>query len=124
MNRRLRLAVPKQTLAQRSGSAMKPIGLPVGSKIFTPSCWALPMPHPHHRLPSTSRRKPSGVPPASADDERASVADLLTIDVVDADHARGHAGLDDVKLLLVGREGKPVGPIDLVGHHRHGPGLV
>lgn len=44
MNRRLRLMPPKRTLAQRSGSAMKPIGLPVGSKILTPSCFPLPMP--------------------------------------------------------------------------------
>src|SRR6266508_5973884 len=60
MNRRLRLTPPKQTLAARSGSATKPIGLPAGLNTLTPSKVGL-MPHPHHRLPSTSQRKPSGV---------------------------------------------------------------
>jgi hypothetical protein len=66
MNSRLRLTPPKQRLAERSGKAMKPMGLPVELKIFTPSSCALPMPQPHHRLPSTSQRKPSGVPSGSA----------------------------------------------------------
>ena len=37
MNSRLRLTPPKQRLAQRSGNAMKPMGLPVELKIFDPS---------------------------------------------------------------------------------------
>src|SRR5262245_19331774 len=44
MNSRLRLRPPKQTLAQRSGSAIKPIGLPSGLNTLTPSRSALPMP--------------------------------------------------------------------------------
>ncbi len=65
MNRRLRLPPPKHRLAARSGSQMWPIALPSGEKMRTPlvsSVW----PQPHHKLPSTSTRKPSGVPaPAS-----------------------------------------------------------
>src|SRR6516165_11961548 len=41
-------------------------------------------------------------------DEGAAVRELVVVDVIDADHARRHAGLDDVELLLVGREGEPV----------------
>src|SRR5262249_60826256 len=101
MNRRLRLGPPKQRLAQRSGSEMKAIGLPVGSKILTPSCWALPMPQPHQRLPSTSQRKPSGVPPGSAVMKARPLASLSSVDVVDLDHARGHTRLDAVEFLLI-----------------------
>src|SRR5215510_8611552 len=32
-------------------------------------------------------------------DEGAGIGELLSVDVVDADHARGDAGLDDVELL-------------------------
>src|SRR5262245_15570715 len=35
-------------------------------------------------------------------DEGAAVGELVVVDVIDADHARRHAGLDDVELLLVG----------------------
>src|SRR5438445_5696232 len=38
-------------------------------------------------------------------------------DVVDAHHARGHAGLDDVEPGLVGREGEAVGPVDVARRH-------
>ena len=105
---------------------MKPIGLPVGSKILTPSCFSLPMPQPHQRLPSTSQRKPSGVPPGSAVMKGAAVGELGAVvdHVVDADHARRHAGLDDVELRLVGREREPVRPIDVARRHRRAAGLV
>src|SRR5438309_1689279 len=39
-------------------------------------------------------------------------------DVVDAHHARGHAGLDDVEPGLVGREGEAVGPVDVARDNR------
>src|SRR5436309_4163402 len=39
---------------------MKPIALPAGLNTLTPSSGGL-MPQPHHKLPSTSTRKPSGV---------------------------------------------------------------
>src|SRR5262245_11154898 len=35
-------------------------------------------------------------------EEGARIGELLAVYVVDADHARGHPGLDDVELLLVG----------------------
>jgi len=66
MNSRLRFRPPKQRLAQRSGSAMRPIMTPSGANTTTPSSSGSPMPQPHHRLPSMSERMPSGVPgPAS-----------------------------------------------------------
>jgi hypothetical protein len=66
MNRRLRWRPPKHTLAQRSGRSMRPIGRPSALNIDTPSRPASPMPQPIQRLPSTSTRRPSGVPgPAS-----------------------------------------------------------
>ena len=71
MNSRFRLRPPKQTLAQRSGRWMWPIGSPAGLNTRTPSRSGVPMPQPHHRLPSSSTRKPSGVPaPASISTRR------------------------------------------------------
>src|SRR5690242_21505554 len=64
MNSRLRLTPPKQRLAERSGSTILPMRLPSGANTTTPS-WPSPMPQPHHRLPSTSQRKPSGVSPCA-----------------------------------------------------------
>src|SRR6266852_4103724 len=61
MKSRLRLTPPKQRLAQRSGSRMRPMSLAAGSKIATPSCPS-PPPQPHQRLPSVSQRIPSGIP--------------------------------------------------------------
>ena len=63
MNSRLRLRPPKQTLAARSGNAMKPIGWPAGLNTLTPSSAGL-MPQPHHKLPSTSTRGAEKAPPA------------------------------------------------------------
>ena len=100
MNRRLRLRPPKQRLAQRSGSAMRPIGLPSGAKIITPSRSAEPMPQPHHRLPSTSQRMPSGVPPGPASMKDALVGELAAAvgDVEGEELAVGHAAaLDHVE---------------------------
>jgi hypothetical protein len=50
MNRRFRFTPPKHTLAQRSGSRMRPISLPSGAKIATPSSPSPPV-KPHHTLP-------------------------------------------------------------------------
>src|SRR5438093_13680537 len=44
-------------------------------------------------------------------DEGPAIRKLVAVDIEDADHARGNAGLHDVELALVGREGKPVRPI-------------
>ena len=72
-------------LAHRSGRRMWPIGSPAGLKMRTPSSSSSPMPQPHHRLPSISQRKPSGVPgPASMNTCR--LASLLA--VVDVEHDR------------------------------------
>src|ERR1700693_32079 len=66
MNNRLRYGPPKHRLAQRSGSAIRPIGSPLGEKNIAPSRPPPFIPQPHQRLPSSSQRKPSGVPsPAS-----------------------------------------------------------
>ena len=46
--------------------AILPIGLPSGLNTFTPSRLSAPMPQPTHRVPSTSQRRPSGVPLVSA----------------------------------------------------------
>src|SRR5262245_24703440 len=103
MNSRLRLRPPKQTLAQRSGSAIKPIGLPSGLNTLTPSRSAWPMPQPHHKLPSTSTRKPSGVPSGSAvikmRKPRAIVDHVVGIDVT-----RRRAAVLDIAFGFVGRE--------------------
>src|SRR5262249_14852136 len=56
-------------------------------------------------------------------EEGAAVGELVVVDVVDTDHARRHAGLDDVELLLVGREGEPVRPVDVAGRYRCSPRL-
>src|SRR5215831_11432849 len=117
MNSRLRLTPPKQILAERSGSAMKPMGLPFASKIFTPYCCAVPIPQPHHRLPSTSQRKPSGRPTRLSGDEGAVIGELIVVDVIDADYPRGHSRFDDVELLLVRRESQSIRPVDVAGHH-------
>ena len=45
---------------------MRPIGLPSGLNTETPSSVSLPIPQPIQRLPSTSQRRPSGVPSGSA----------------------------------------------------------
>jgi hypothetical protein len=66
MNSRLRKRPPKHRLAARSGNAMWPIGLAFLSNTRTPSRSAAPMPHPHHKLPSISTRKPSGVPASAS----------------------------------------------------------
>ena len=78
------------------------------------------MPQPHQRLPSTSTRKPSGVPPGSAVMSTRPFASLLPSPMtsIDADDARRHARFDDVELRLVGREGEAVRPVDVAGDHR------
>jgi len=53
MTRRLRLAPPKQTLAQVSGRRIMPSGSPVGAMTCTPGR------APAQMLPSTSQRMPS-----------------------------------------------------------------
>ncbi len=58
MNSRLRFTPPKQTLAQRSGSRMRPISLPSGANTATPSSPSPPE-KPHQTLPSVSQRMPS-----------------------------------------------------------------
>src|SRR6516225_6674196 len=102
MNSRLRLTPPKQTLAERSGSAMKPMGLPVGSKIFTPSCSALPHAPAAPQIAVDVAAEAVRSAARLGGDEGAAVGELVVVDVIDADHARRHAGLDDVELLLVG----------------------
>ena len=82
-------------------AAMRPISLPAGLKTNTPSRSALPMPQPHHRLPSTSQRNPSGVPGPGVD-QHAPVRQPLAAadDVIGEDVARRAAGFDDVQLRL------------------------
>src|SRR6516165_2621669 len=52
--------------------------------------------------------------------EHLSVAKLVAVDIEHA-HVRpaamGEAGIDDVKLLLVRRESKPVGLVEVIGHY-------
>src|SRR3954454_24924175 len=105
MNSRLRLRPPKHRLAQRSGSAMKPIGLPSGLNTLTPSSSARPMPQPHHKLPSMSTRKPSGVPLGLRGDQDALVGQARAVvdHVVGMDLTRARAAVLDVAFGLVGR---------------------
>ncbi len=116
MNRRLRCAPPKQTLAQRSGRSMRPISLPAGLKTCTPSSPASPMPQPHQRLPSISTRKPSGVPLGPA-----SMKVLRFFNEFSSEHVKSknlprlRARLDDVQNGFVGREREAVGLVDAFG---------
>src|SRR5207245_11594102 len=61
MKSRLRLTPPKQRLAQRSGSRIRPMSLAAESRLATPARPS-PPPQPHQRLPSVSQRIPSGTP--------------------------------------------------------------
>src|SRR5947209_481473 len=126
MNRRLRFGPPKQTLAERSGRLMWPIGAPSGLKMRTPSSSAVPMPQPHHRLPSTSTRKPSGVFRLGADDQAPGIGELGPVDNVEGvDRAGSRLALDHIELRLVGREGEPVRPLHhTVGGDRRLAGLA
>src|SRR5262249_45264045 len=108
MNSRLRLGPPKQRLAQRSGSAMKPIGLPAASEIWPPSGCGFPMPQPHQRIAVDIAREAVRSAARLGGDEGAAVAEFVVVDVEHFDHAGGRARLDDVEFLLVGRKGKPV----------------
>jgi hypothetical protein len=125
MNRRLRFTPPKQTLADRAGKAMKPIGLPSGLKILTPSCLSLTTPTaPKIAVdvaPEAVRR-----PARLGGDESAAVSELAAVvdHVVGTDHARRHAGFDDVELGLVGREGEAVRAVDVAGDDGRPAGLV
>src|SRR3954471_22091392 len=68
MNSRFFFGPPNTRLAQRSGSRIRPIGLPSGVNTLTPSsssalAAAEPLlPQPHHRLPSVSTLNPSSAP--------------------------------------------------------------
>src|SRR5262249_17917146 len=78
INSRLRLMPPKQTLALRSGSEIEPMRLPSGLNTTTPSSPS-PMPQPHHRLPSVSQRKPSGVSAVSQVTNALPLASLVPL---------------------------------------------
>ena len=79
------------------------------------------MPQPHHKFPSISTRKPSGVPLRPGIDQQLAVGDFVARwrHIIAENDARLAARFHDVELLLVGREGEPVGRIDAVGHHGH-----
>ena len=101
---------PKQRLAQRSGSAMRPIGVPSGLNTATPSKACRPCPSRTRGCRRRRTRKPSGVLARLGSDEDAPVGQVSpsAADVVDEDRARPRPALDDVEHRFVGREGEAV----------------
>ena len=124
MNSRLRQRPPKQRLAQRSGSAMWPIGSRGG--IEDAHAVEIRLAHapaaPEIAVDIDAEavgRAGTGV------DEHPAGAERAAIDVEHAQLARRHgAGFHHVELRFIRRERQPVGTLHIVGHHGDRAGLA
>ena len=79
------------------------------------------MPQPTQRLPSTSTRRPSGVPGPASISVRLLARRLPPTTSKTWMRRGDHARLHDVEARLVGREGEPVRAVDVAAHDGQAP---
>src|SRR5262245_36585761 len=120
MNRRLRLRPPKARLAQRSGSAMKPIGLPSGLNTSTPSSSALPHAPAAPQVAVHIDTEAIGRAIRLRCDQDALVdkANAVVDDIISINGTRVWTAVLDITFALVGRELHAIRQIERALHHR------